>query len=207
MPAPHGYDRQVFLNCPFDDAYQPIFRGLVFAVYDAGLMPRCALEVSDSSQVRIDKIMALIAACRFGIHDLSRAELDAATHLPRFNMPLELGIFLGCKRFGTGHHRRKPCLVLYTEPYRYRQFMSDIAGQDPLPHRDDSETAVRRVRDWLRSETRRANIPGADAVVRRFRAFQGELPAICGQFRYQPQQLTFADLTHVVLEWLKKNPL
>jgi transcription initiation factor TFIIIB Brf1 subunit/transcription initiation factor TFIIB len=57
------------------------------------------LEVSDASQVRIEKIAGIIAACKFGIHDISRTELDPTTHLPRFNMPLELGLFLGREAF------------------------------------------------------------------------------------------------------------
>ena len=45
-------------------------------------------------------------------------------------MPLELGIFLGAKRFGRAEQKGKVCLILDTERYRYQQFMSDIAGQD-----------------------------------------------------------------------------
>ena len=56
--------------------------------------------MDDGGQTRIDKLYGLIEACRYGIHDLSRTELDATPRLPRFNMPLELGIFLGAKRYG-----------------------------------------------------------------------------------------------------------
>lgn len=93
------YDRNVFINCPFDAAYTPLFEAIVFAVNDAGFRPRCARERLDSSQIRLQKIFELIAASRYSIHDLSRTALDAATALPRFNMPLELGIDLGCKAF------------------------------------------------------------------------------------------------------------
>ena len=60
---------------------------------------RCALEGDDGSVVRLDKIFAIMAECRFGIHDLSRTTLDSANRLPRFNMPLELGVFLGGQAF------------------------------------------------------------------------------------------------------------
>jgi hypothetical protein len=92
----------VFVNCPFDDAYQDLFEAIVFTIHDCGYVARSALEVDDGSQVRIDKIAALIAACRFGIHDISRTQPDTATGLPRFNMPFELGMFLGAKRYGRG---------------------------------------------------------------------------------------------------------
>jgi len=45
-------------------------------------------------------------------------------------MPLELGIFLGAKRFGGPKQKRKNCLILDREKYRYQQYCSDIAGQD-----------------------------------------------------------------------------
>ncbi|MEO8112942.1 MAG: hypothetical protein ABI655_01080 [Phenylobacterium sp.] len=85
----------VFINCPFDRAYDPTFRALVFTIYACGFRPRSARELDDGGQTRIDKLFALIDECRFGIHDLSRTEPDEVNHLPRFNMPLELGVFLG----------------------------------------------------------------------------------------------------------------
>jgi hypothetical protein len=30
---PHDYDKSVFINCPFDGAYEPLFHGLIFAVH------------------------------------------------------------------------------------------------------------------------------------------------------------------------------
>ena len=91
------YDKSVFINCPFDDAYLPLFRALVFAVFECGLNPRCAQEVYDAEEVRIEKIIALIRDCRWGIHDISRTDLNLR-NLPRFNMPLEPGLFLDAKR-------------------------------------------------------------------------------------------------------------
>src|SRR5207244_972943 len=123
------YEYTVFINCPFDDAYRPLLEAVVFAVHDCGYVARSSLEVTDASQVRIEKITAIIEACRLGIHDISRTEIDPQTQLPRFNMPLELGLFLGAKRFGTGKHKAKTCLILDVERYRYQKFISDIAGQ------------------------------------------------------------------------------
>ncbi|HUF12994.1 MAG TPA: hypothetical protein VMN78_07845 [Longimicrobiales bacterium] len=72
----------VFINCPFDDDYRPIMQAVVFAVHDCGFVARSALETSDGSQVRIDKIYDLIRDCRFGIHDISMTSLDPSTDLP-----------------------------------------------------------------------------------------------------------------------------
>lgn len=102
-----AYETGVFINCPFDASYRPIFEAIVFCVADCGYRPRCALEADDSGEVRVEKILNIVSGCRFGIHDLSRTELDGATGLPRFNMPLELGFFLAAKRFGAGKQKRK----------------------------------------------------------------------------------------------------
>jgi len=58
-------------------------------------MPRCALEVQDSSENRLKKILRIIGECQFAIHDISRTDLDKKHQLPRFNMPFELGLFMG----------------------------------------------------------------------------------------------------------------
>jgi hypothetical protein len=58
----------VFINCPFDAEYLPIFRSIVFTVAACGFRPRCTLEHDDASQVRIEKIYHLaesIAVARF----------------------------------------------------------------------------------------------------------------------------------------------
>ena len=34
----------MFINCPFDAVYEPLFDAIVFAVYDCGFIARCALE-------------------------------------------------------------------------------------------------------------------------------------------------------------------
>ena len=97
-----SYDDNVFLNCPFDKNYWPILESITFAIHDCGFFARSALESDDGSEVRIRKIQDLVRICRYGIHDISRIELSQNSGLPRFNMPLELGIFLGAKSFGSG---------------------------------------------------------------------------------------------------------
>ncbi len=100
--AAADYHTSVFINCPFDGGYERLFEATVFTVFYSGYFPRCALEIYNSGQVRIEKIFKLIESCQFGIHDISRTELDADSKLPRFNMPLELGMFSGAQRFGAG---------------------------------------------------------------------------------------------------------
>ena len=78
------YNDNVFINCPFDSDYKPLFDAMVFVIHDCGFVARCALEEEDASQVRIDKIYGIIEACRYGIHDISRTELDENSGFPRF---------------------------------------------------------------------------------------------------------------------------
>jgi len=105
--ASRRYSNSVFINCPFDGEYKRIFDALVFAVFDCGYVARCTLEIDDASRARIENILTIIGECKFGIHDISRTELSEGSGLPRFNMPLELGLFLGAARFGGGQQRER----------------------------------------------------------------------------------------------------
>ena len=143
------YEESVFINCPFDKEYYPLFEAIIFTIHDCGFIARCAREINDSSQVRAEKLFQMIADCKYGIHDISRTQLDESNGLPRFNMPLELGYFLGAKQFGNKKQKEKLCLILDVEPYRYQKFCSDIAGQDISSHENNSDKTIKKVRDWL----------------------------------------------------------
>ena len=203
MPS---YDDSVFINCPFDGEYLPLFHAIVFAVHDCGFIARCALEVDDSGQVRIQKIEQIIADCRLGIHDISRTELDPQLKLPRFNMPLELGLFLGAKRYGGKLQKRKSCKILDTDRYRFQKFCSDIAGQDISAHGNNVERAIRAVRDWLRSCRPKISIPSGSKISQRFHLFNNDLPLICQTLHLDEDELTFLDFQNTMFEWLKANP-
>jgi hypothetical protein len=199
------YGKSVFINCPFDDNYLPLFRALIFAVFECGLIPRCAQEVYDAGEVRIEKIARIIKDCRWGIHDISRTDLNASG-LPRFNMPLELGLFLGAKRFGTGLHSRKSCLVLDRDRYRYQEFISDIAGQDIAAHANDPAAAIKAVRDWLsiaKAGIRRP--PGGAAIAARYSRFADELPRICADAELEVSELTFVEYADMASTWLRRE--
>ena len=205
--ASAAYAKSVFINCPFDTDYAPLFDVLVFTVHDCDCTARCALEIEDSSRSRIDKIVELIADCRLGVHNLSRTESDAASGLPRFNMPLELGLFLGAKRYGNRRQREKNCLVLDREKYRYQKFCSDIAGQDVSAHNGKIEDLVRIVRDWLRNAQLQTNVmlPSGSVIFERYHQFQAALPRLCERLRLDRSQLLFRDRVVLIVEWLKEN--
>ena len=191
----------VFINCPFDADYAETFQALVFGTLTCGFRPRSARELDDGGQTRIDKLYGLIEECRYGVHDLSRTELDPVNQLPRFNMPLELGIFLGAKRFGDDTHKAKRCLVLDTQQHRYQKFISDLAGMDIADHGGDVERVLMRLRDWLANVSRRRMV-GSVRLVALHRQFVGEAPAIAEGLGHDPERIPYVDFEQIVTEWV-----
>lgn len=202
MPRSGHNTRSVFINCPFDARYTPFFHALVFTIGRCGFQASCALEIDDGAGTRIDKILRLIRNAPYSIHDLCRTELDAATGLPRFNMPFELGLFLGARYFGDPRQRRKRCLILDQDPYRYRNFISDIAGQDIRSHNGEINQAIARTRDFLRAATHR-QLPGPAAIQGDYAAFRTTLPMICAELELDPVDFNFADLLNLIAYYLK----
>jgi hypothetical protein len=197
----------VLINCPFDDGYAPTFHGLIFAIYACGFRARSAREIDDGGQARIEKLYAIIGESRFGIHDLSRTELDPAHGLPHFNMPLELGLFLGAKRYGAKDQKLKRLLILNVEPYRYQRFISDLAGMDIHEHRGEPLRAVRETRDWLANVSRRT-LPSGSRVVALYQSFLADLPDLAATLGFPTDQIPYVDFERIVVEWLlQAHPL
>jgi hypothetical protein len=197
------YNDCVFLNCPFDAAYDPIMKASVFAVLHCGFVPRCSKEEQDSAVVRMDKLFRLIKSCKYGIHDISRTEFDPTTHLPRFNMPLELGVFLGAKRYGGHPNSKKKCLVLDREQFRYQQYISDIAGQDIRAHADSPQNCVTLIRNWLSSQSGHSAVPTGDVIWNNYQLYLSELPALCAAVSQTPHMLTYSDYVRLTVKWLR----
>jgi hypothetical protein len=194
--------RDVFINCPFDSAYQTFFWAIVFVVARSGFRPRCALETDDSSENRFDKICQIIAECRYGIHDISRTESDPTSRLPRFNMPLELGLFLGAKRFGSETQKLKRCIVLDKRKYRFQKFISDISGQDIHSHEGKLHRLIEELASWLRTQSRDPKIPGGRKIAQGFASFQRRIPRYCSDRRLEADELTFGDYADIVAQYL-----
>ena len=164
--------------------------------------------MDDGTQVRIEKIQTIIRQSRLAVHDISRTQLDRASRLPRFNMPLELGIFLGAKAFGSGEQKRKAAIVLDTDPFRFQKYISDIAGQDIRAHGRRADEAVRQVRNFLAAQCASGVIlAGGDKLLQRYRQFRCGLPATCRKMHLAPTRLTFRDLTNLIVGWLQTHPL
>ena len=169
----------VFINCPFTPDYQDHFQAIVFTVIRSGFTPRCARENDDGGEIRFDKICRIIADCPYGIHDISKTEADPESGLPRFNMPLELGLYLGAKKFGSAKQRAKKALIFDKDPYRYQAFISDIAGQDIHAHGGEVVKLIEQVASWLRDEVRNPKVPGGRVIGAEYDRFKRAIPGIC----------------------------
>lgn len=193
----------VFINCPFDGEYWPIFEAIVFSVIDSGFVPRSALEEVDSGEVRLHKIFRLIKQSKYTIHDLSRVGLSDDTSLPRFNMPFELGLDLGCREYGQRQLKRKRCLILEAEPHRYKAFLSDIGGQDIRSHKGSPDEAITVVRNWLKTNSGRERVPGPRDIRTRFAGFAAALPRLCDESGLDRHDIQFVEYVTLAEEWIK----
>ena len=165
------FDRSVFVNCPFDDDFAPILQAIAFCITDLGFYPRLAPENADNATNRLDRVLELVRGSKYGIHDLSRCKSTEADECARLNMPFELGIDHGCRKFGGGQLTGKAILILEATRYDYQKGLSDIAGWDIHPHGGDYIEAVRSVRTWLVRQAGAAAV-GASRILGNYAAFQ-----------------------------------
>jgi hypothetical protein len=146
-----AFEQNVFVNCPFDEEYFSLLRPIIFTIIYLGLKPRIALEALDAGEARLDKIIRLIRQSKYSIHDISRLEAREAGELYRLNMPFELGIDFGCRKFGRGELREKRSLVLEVQRHRYMAALSDLSGADIESHDNDPYKGIEVVRNWLKN--------------------------------------------------------
>lgn len=166
------FAKSVFINCPFDEQFAPLLQSMMFCVLYLGFEPRLASERSDSGENRIDKIVQLIDGSLYSIHDLSRCEAERGGEMFRLNMPLELGIDYGCRKFGAGRHETKKILILERDRYRYQKAISDLSGCDIEDHGEDYARIIRKVRNWLVSAAGLNRVHGATRIKAAYEDFQ-----------------------------------
>lgn len=143
------FEKNVFINCPFDPQYKSLLRPLLFTILYLDFNPRIASERSDSAEQRIDKICEFIESAKYSIHDLSRLKSVKKNEFSRHNMPFELGIDYGSRKFAAKRFAAKKFLVLEKERYDYSKALSDLSGIDIKSHNDNPEDIIRVVRNWF----------------------------------------------------------
>jgi len=121
----------VFLNVPYDAAFENLLLAYIAAISAYGFSPRAALEIP-FGQRRLDRILSLIRESRYSIHDLSRVQLDRkAPRTPRFNMPFELGLTVAVEKTAHPDHS---WIVCESVRRRINKSLSDLDGTDPYIH-------------------------------------------------------------------------
>lgn len=144
------YEKNVFINCPFDEEYKLFQRGIIFTLVALGYNPRISPENSDATNLRLSKIMVLIEESKYSIHDVSRIVSSAEGEYSRMNMPFELGLDFGCKRYsGTESHNSKKSLIIGDKKYEYMKAISDCSGIDIKYHNNDVKRLIESIRNWF----------------------------------------------------------
>lgn len=142
-------DSSVFINCPFDPQFRPVFDAIVFSTICCGFFPRCAIETGTIAVPRMERIVEALRACKYSVHDLSRCQGEGVANLARFNMPLELGIAMAervGKRTSKSAH---DWVLLVPREHPYRRFVSDLAGYDPTEYDGTPDGIVPAIMSWL----------------------------------------------------------
>jgi len=168
------FDKNVFINCPFDKKYKPLLKPLLFTILYLDYQPRIASESFDSGETRINKIFKLIQESKYSVHDISRIKSSKKDEIFRLNMPFELGVDIGCRKFKGGKWSNKKCLILETKPYRYQKALSDLSNSEIKSHKDDPETLVRKVRNWFVETIKIDNAKSAAVIWDNFNEFMSD---------------------------------
>jgi hypothetical protein len=166
-----SFGRNVFINCPADSAYQELLRPLLFTVVSLGYEPRLAIARSDSGEDRLRKICGFIIGSRYSIHDLSRMRATQVGQLARMNMPFELGVDYGTRKFGPQKVRGKKFLILEKELHTFRKALSDLSGVDIKKHANDARQVIGATRSWFVETVGVKGAPSPKQLWYRFAAF------------------------------------
>ena len=188
-----SFENNIFINCPFDNEFKPILKTIIFGAVYLGYKPLLS-ETINSAESRIVGIQNLISKAKYSIHDLSRMKSSEKNELARFNMPFELGIDIGCKRFGDGNMKQKCLLIFDKERFRYQKAISDLSGNDIEIHNNNPEDALRKFRNWIR-KIKNTQIDSANKIWRLYNEFNGDFYQLA-----QEDELSKKDIEEMPLD-------
>lgn len=192
MPAPDP--KAVFVNVPFDAAYEPLFVTLVGTLVFLGQKPHCVLEVREKGDGRLIRILDLMRTCRMSVHDLSRTATPV-----RFNMPFELGLACALKlQYPTDYE----VFVLDAIPYRIDRTLSDYKGRDPLVHGGTCNGMLTGLLDTFQTDVHDAALEfrRAALVLRKSAALMKHQVKSASLFRPSLFRLLVAAATRIAME-------
>jgi hypothetical protein len=167
VPTPRRR-KSVFLNIPYDQAFEDLYIAYVVGLTQLGLTVNVTLALPNEG--RLDAIIELIEASDLSIHDLSRVELSRG--LPRFNMPLELGLALYRARMTRGKHHIS---IFDRKPYQVQRSTSDVNAIDPQIHHGSPRHLMIALRNIFRQPGDVTTVP---EMLASYRALKRKLPEI-----------------------------
>jgi hypothetical protein len=158
----------IFLNIPYDKEFEDLYVAYIVGLTQFGLLINATLAVPN--QGRLETIIGLIGKSNLSIHDLSR--IEPARGIPRFNMPVELGLALYRRHTTRGRHR---VYVFESKPYRAQRSTSDINGIDPQIHHGTAKGVMAGLRNIFRQPGDVTTVP---EMLRSYRAVRRKLPEL-----------------------------
>jgi hypothetical protein len=201
--VPEDFDKNVFINCPFDQEYLSLLRPLLFTILYVGFNPKIGLESSDSGETRINKICELIRVSRYSIHDLSPLQSSRRNEFYRMNMPFELGIEYGCRLFASDHLRRKRCLILEKSRHVYIKALLDLSGVDIKSHQNKPEKLIAAVRSWFIETVGLRNIESSTVIWYPFTDFTSDFYEKRKSQGFSDEDI--GEYIHFIQEWLPRQ--
>lgn len=140
------FERNVFINCPFSEDFEPLLKPLLFTVLRVGLEPRISFENNTATKFRLEAIVDLMLDSKYSIHDLSLNHSTSVGEEFRMNMPFELGIdYAIALRENHDRFRSKKLLILEDKPFITKRTISDMAGTDFRNHKNEPEELIAEV--------------------------------------------------------------
>jgi len=158
----------VFLNIPYDRAFEDLYLAYIVGLTQLGLRIHAALAVPN--QGRLATIIELIEQSEVSIHDLSRVEVSRG--VPRFNMPVELGLALYRSHATKGNHR---VFIFESKARRTQRSTSDVNGIDPQIHNGTPKGLMSALRNVFRQPGDVTTVP---AMLASYRAVKRKLPEL-----------------------------
>jgi hypothetical protein len=202
------FEKNVFINCPFDHEYYSLLRPLLFTIVYLGFNPKIALERSDSGEQRIDKICELIKKSKYSIHDLSRLKSKRKGEFYRLNMPFELGIDYGSRRFASNYLKGKRCLILEKGIFDYRKALSDFSGVDIKNHNNQPAKVIRAIRNWFVETVGLKDVEGPTAIWYKFTDFASDFYTRRKEEGFSDEDLNMMpvqEYIRFIKRWIRSN--
>ncbi|MEM1152145.1 MAG: hypothetical protein AAGI03_16645 [Pseudomonadota bacterium] len=133
-----------------------------------------ASERLDAGESRLDKIIELISQSQTSIHDLSKSSAKSDGEAFRMNMPFELGLDLGFRRFPDKRFSDKRYLVFEEKRYDLKRALSDLSGVDVEYHENSFERVIQATKNFPVNELG-CTMPGKSRLEGEYYDFQAWL--------------------------------